>query len=225
MSNEGMPFYCKTGVRMEENMINREDMLELTRRMTPKRTSITRIAGSYMDADGFIDGTFNTNFLKLSAKEKEKNLAIAKTIPFAETNTNLKQYKFAKSSMKAGSIWQLLVGIKTSGLKNDALLDTFYELVGEVYQTDHDYAVYMFHDRYDVPIKASDHERMGESEEVYEYIICTICPVTGDYEPGKPECGFLFPAFVDRSSDWNYINVYQSDAEHPHTELLKLLAK
>ena len=89
---------------MEENMINREDMLELTRRMTPKRTSITRIAGSYMDADGFIDGTFNTNFLKLSAKEKEKNLAIAKTIPFAETNTNLKQYKFAKDSMKAGSI-------------------------------------------------------------------------------------------------------------------------
>lgn len=36
--------------------INREDMLELTRRMTLKRTSLIRIAGSYMDADGFIDG-------------------------------------------------------------------------------------------------------------------------------------------------------------------------
>ena len=45
--------------------INRDDMLELTRRMTIARTSMTRIAGSYMDADGFIDGTFNTNFLKL----------------------------------------------------------------------------------------------------------------------------------------------------------------
>lgn len=44
-------------------MINREDMLELTRRMTPARTSMTRAAGSYMDADGDIDGTFNTNFL------------------------------------------------------------------------------------------------------------------------------------------------------------------
>ena len=44
--------------------INRDDMLELTRRMTIARTSMTRIAGSYMDADGFIDGTFNTNFLK-----------------------------------------------------------------------------------------------------------------------------------------------------------------
>ena len=46
--------------------IEREDMLELTRRMTTKRTSMTRIAGAYMDQDGFVDGTFNTNFLKLS---------------------------------------------------------------------------------------------------------------------------------------------------------------
>lgn len=204
-------------------MINREDMLELTRRMTLKRTSMTRIAGSYIDADGFIDGTFNTSFLKLSAKDREKNLAIAKYIPFSDTNKELKQFKFSKEAMKTGGIWQLLMGIKTSGLKNDALLDTFYELVGEIYKTNHDYAVYLFHDRYDVPVKASDHERVGESEEVYEYIICTICPVTGDYEAGKPECGFIFPAFTDRSADINHVNIYQADVERPHLELVKLL--
>lgn len=53
-------------------LINREEILELTRRMTLSRTSMTRIAGSYMDSEGFIDGTFNTNFLKLKPKEKEK---------------------------------------------------------------------------------------------------------------------------------------------------------
>lgn len=201
-------------------MINREDMLELTRRMTLKRTSMTRIAGSYMDADGFIDGTFNTSFLKLSAKDREKNLAIAKYIPFSDTNKELKQFKFSKEAMKTGGIWQLLMGIKTSGLKNDALLETFYELVAEVYKTNHDYAIYVFHDRYDVPVKAADHERMGESEEVYEYIICKICPVSDDYEPGIPEWGFLFPAFTDRSEDRNYINIFQPKE---HLELLKLL--
>ena len=56
--------------------IEREDMLELTRRMTVKRSSMTRIAGSYMDSDGFIDGTFNINFLKLSSGEKEKKLTL-----------------------------------------------------------------------------------------------------------------------------------------------------
>lgn len=203
--------------------IDREDMLELTRRMTISRNSMTRIAGSYMDAEGYSDGTFNTNFLKLSASEKTKNLAIAKVIPFSETNVNLKGYQFPEEVRKPGGIWQLLMAINSCGLKNDALMDTFYELVGECYKSDHDYAVFVFHDRYDVPVKAADHERLWESEEVYEYIICAICPVTGDYEPGEPECGFLFPAFVDRSGDENFINVFQADTKRPHTELLKLL--
>ena len=53
--------------------INREEILELTRRMTLSRTSMTRIAGSYMDSEGFIDGTFNTNFLKLKPREGKKS--------------------------------------------------------------------------------------------------------------------------------------------------------
>ena len=50
----------------ENKMIHREDMLELTRRMTSARSSISRIAGAYYDEEGYIDGTFNTHFLKLS---------------------------------------------------------------------------------------------------------------------------------------------------------------
>lgn len=204
-------------------MINREDMLALTRRMTVKRTSITRIAGCYMDGDGFIDGTFNTNFLKLSAAEKEKNLAIAKTIPFAGTNSNLKRYMFPDSVMKNGKIWQFLMGIRSCGLKNDALMDIFYELVSEIYESGQDYAVYLFYDCYDIPSKASDHERLGESENMFEYIICAICPVFGDYEPGMPECGFIFPAFEDGSAVMNCVDIYQADVKEPHSELLKLL--
>ena len=49
-------------------MINREDMLALTRRMTVKRTSMTRIAGGYLDMDGYIDGTFNMGFLMPAEK-------------------------------------------------------------------------------------------------------------------------------------------------------------
>lgn len=203
--------------------IDREDMLELTRRMTASRSSMTRIAGSYMDAEGYSDGTFNTNFFKLSAAERTKNLAIAKAIPFSETNHNLKGYQFSKEALKPGGIWQLLMAMKNCGLKNDALMETFYELVGEYYESDHDYAVFVFHDRYDVPVKAADHERLWESEEMFEYIICAICPLTGSYEPGKPECGFLFPAFMNRSGDEHFINVFQADEKQPHMELLKLL--
>ena len=204
-------------------MINREDMLALTRRMTVKRTSMTRIAGGYLDMDGYIDGTFNTGFLKLSPDEKEKNLQIAKVIPFADTNQNLKEYAFSSEKMKGDSMWKLLMGMRVCGLKNDALMETFYEIVGEQYQAMGDYAVYVFHDRYDIPAKGKDHVRQGESEEMFEYLICAICPVSGDYEPGEPECGFLFPAFMDGAAALNYVDVYQKDQAHLHTELLKML--
>lgn len=204
-------------------MIDREDMLALTRRMTVKRTSMTRIAGGYMDSDGCIDGTFNIAFLKLSLADREKNLQIAKKVSFAETNQNLQEYKFLQENMQNDSLWKLLMGMRACGLKNDALMETFYEIVGANYKSKGDYAVYVFHDRYDIPMKGTDHERQGESEKMYEYLICVICPVSGDYEPGEHECGFLFPAFMDESAALNYIDIYQADMNHPHIELLEML--
>lgn len=180
-------------------MIDREDMLALTRRMTVKRTSMTRIAGGYMDSDGCIDGTFNIAFLKLSPADREKNLQIAKKVPFAETNQNLQEYKILQENMQNDSLWKLLMGMRACGLKNDALMETFYEIVGANYKSKGDYAVYVFHDRYDIPVKGTDHERQGE-----------------------PECGFLFPAFMDESAALNYIDIYQADMNHPHIELLEM---
>lgn len=202
-------------------MINREDMLELTRRMTPARASVTRIAGCYLDQDGEIDGSFNTNFLNLKGGEKERNLAIAKTIPFSKTNKELKEYYFSPEDQRAGSMWQLLMAMRDCGLKNDALMESFYEWVAQYYKSDRDYAIFVFHGRYDVPLKAADKESLWESEEVYEYLICAICPLTGEYEPGRPECGFLFPAFSDRSGDIHCVDVFQANPEHPHRELIE----
>lgn len=204
-------------------MINREDMLELTRRMSLARTSFTRIAGCYVDKNGEFDGSFNTNFLKLSASERTKKLKLAKQIPFSATNLNLKKYEFPQNAKKSGSMWQLLMAMKECGLKNDALMDTFYDVIMEHYQSRSEYAIMVFHDRYDIPAKASDKERLGESEEVFEYMICAICPLDGEYEPAMPEWGFLFPAFTDRSGDQNHIDIYQADANRLYDRLLKIL--
>ena len=61
--------------------------------------------------------------------------------------------------------------------------------------------------------------RLEESEEVFSYIICAICPLAGDYEPGKPVCGFLFPSFSHRSASPDHVAVFQEDPSHPHGEL------
>lgn len=114
-------------------MINRDDMLELTRRMTPARTCFDRISGAYVDESGEIEDTFNIHFGKLSNSEKARNLLIAKAIPFAKTNIQIKEYHFSKKSEEIHSMKRLLKAIQECGLKNDALMDILYEQLADGY--------------------------------------------------------------------------------------------
>ena len=189
-------------------MINREDMLELTRRMTPARASVSRIAGAYFDEEGYVDGTFNTHFLKRSPAERTKHLNHAKVMLLAETNENLREHKIPKNSRTPGSIWQLLDGIKESALKNDAFLDIFYELIGENLKPGYPFACFVYYGQYGIPVKGQDKEWMEGSEEVYTYLLCTLSPLEGEYEPGNPVTGFLYPAFRERTGNDTYVNVF-----------------
>uniref|UniRef100_I5AVM7 DUF4317 family protein n=1 Tax=Eubacterium cellulosolvens (strain ATCC 43171 / JCM 9499 / 6) TaxID=633697 RepID=I5AVM7_EUBC6 len=190
-------------------IINREDMLELTRRMTSARSNLVRIAGAYIDEEGYIDGTFNTNFLNLRGEEKKRCLDIAKAIPFSKTNEELKSYQIP--GFAPGSVWQLIYALRDCELKNDALLLNLYELIAENYPTGSPYAIYVYYGAYDVPLKGSDKSYQNESEETYQYLILAISPVDEAQTPHTPEAGFLYPAFTNRSTDLAHVNFYLKD--------------
>ena len=205
-------------------MINREDMLELTRRMTPERTCFDRIAGAYIDNMGEIEDSFNIHFGKLSGAEKKRNLELAKAIPFSKTNVQLKEYDFPITSKGKDSMFQLIQAIQQCGLKNDALMDVFYEQIVDGYVVDYDFAIYVFHGVYDIPLKGKDKESQWESEEVYDFIVCTISPMKAEYEPDAPVFGFLYPAFSDRSADREKIDIFHAEPDRKEEGLLyKLL--
>ena len=204
-------------------MINRDDMLELTRRMTPSRNCFTRIAGAYTDQEREIGDTFNTRFLKLSASDQARNLNLAKTIPFSRTNEQLKEYRFNKSG--AGSMWQILMTLKDCGLRNDALLDVFYEQVLNNFDGGNEIGtyIYMYHGTYDIPAKGSDGGYIYDGDEVYDFIICAAGGLVDEYEPDEPQFGFLYPAFVNRSGDENRIDIFHVYPEYPESDLIKVL--
>ena len=204
-------------------MINRDDMLELTRRMTPARTCFDRIAGAYISETGEIEDTFNIHFGKLSGSEKARNLKLAKTIPFSKTNEQLKEYNFADAVRGKDSVCRLLQAIQQCGLKNDALMEILYEQIADAYIVDHRFAVYVFHGVYDIPRMGSDKAEQWESEEVYEYMICSIGPVLDDYEPDLPVCGFLYPSFFDRSADIFHIAIYEKEPQVSGEGLIQAL--
>lgn len=201
-------------------MINREDMLELTRRMTPARTCFDRIAGAYVSETGEIEDTFNIHFGKLPGAEKTRNLKLAKTILFSKTNEQLKEYTFEERVQGRDSVWMLLQAVQRCGLKNDALMEILYEQMADAYPVDHRFAVYVFHGVYDIPVKAKDKESMWESENVYDFIICTISPMEDVYQPADPVFGFLYPAFSDRSPDQNRIDIYHANPDVQEEGLL-----
>ena len=84
----------------------------------------------------------------------------------------LKEYSFPEETKGKNSMWQLLQAIRQCGLKDDALMDIFYEQIADGYPVDYDAAIFVFHGVYDVPLKAKDKESLWESEEVYDFIIC-----------------------------------------------------
>ena len=207
-------------------MINREDMLELTRRMTPARTCFDRIAGAYINDMGEVEDSFNVHFGKLSGSEKSRNLALAKAIPFAKTNEQLKEYTFSEKAKGKDSIYTLLRAIQQCGLKNDALMELLNEQIADGFPVDYEFATFVFHGTYDVPIKAKDKESLWDSEEVYDFIICTVSPMAGEYEPAEPVFGFLYPAFSDRSADAEKIDIFHANPECVEEGLLyKILGK
>lgn len=226
MGNEIFRRKKEWDIMLGEKMINREDMLELTRRMTPARSCFDRIAGAYINDLGEVDESFNIHFGKLSGSEKARNLKLAKAIPFAKTNLQLKEYTFPDKVKGKDSMWQLLRGIQECGLKNDALMELLYEQIADGYPVDNEFAVFVFHGVYDVPLKGTDKEDLWESEEVYDFIICTVSPMKAAYEPAEPVFGFLYPAFCDRSADKEKIDIFHADSEKVQEGLMyKLLGK
>ena len=105
--------------------INREDMLELTRRMTLKRNCFSRIAGAYVDENGELIDSFNVSFKGLTEAEKQKHLGMAKAVPFARTNEELIDHRYDREHRASGGIRRLMLAMKQCALKNDALMYTF----------------------------------------------------------------------------------------------------
>ena len=222
--------------------MNKKEILELKRRMTKTNCTFTRMCGCYVNAEKEIVLTFNENFLNLSEDELHKYLEIATKTLSGTRGNNLLELTFPKEQEEAGGKQQFLMGLKESKLKNDELSQTFYQLVIDNYDYTGNYLIILFHDVYDVMAKTSDNRTLDESEEVYEYLLGAVCPVTlskaalgyietenrigprmRDWVVGVPDAGFVFPAFTGRSTDIHSVMFYTRDTKEPHDEFMEFI--
>lgn len=219
--------------------MNKREILELKKRFKKDATTVSRVCGCYVDADKNIVSTFNENFLGLPDEDLFKYIDILKKSLGGKFGNNLFDIEFSTESEKHGGNQQILMAIRDSDLKNDDMLTSFYEHIIDVYCHAGNYLILLFIDNYDVMTKTSDNQKLDESEEVYKYIICSVCPVdlskpalgykekentiasrTRDWVVGAPESAFLFPAFNDRSTDIHSALFFTKKPVDIHTEFI-----
>ncbi len=219
--------------------MNKKEIMEIKKRLKKDTCTFTRICGCYVNSEHKQVTRFGKTFLNLDEEELFKYLEIAKKTLSGTIGNNLLELDFPLAEEAAGGKQQFLLGLRESRLKNDDLLDLFYNLVIEHYDYAGNYLILLFHDVYDIPVKTKDHKSLDESEEVYEYLICTVCPVTlskpglgyleetneiglrlRDWVVGAPDAGFIFPAFTDRSSDIHSALFYTKNSKEPPMDFM-----
>lgn len=158
--------------------MDKKSILELKRRMKKDECTFTKMCGCYVDGNKNKVVNFSETFLNLEDDEYYKYLEIAKKALSGAIGNNLLELEFPQEEELPGGHQQFLMGLKASALKNEELLNSFYDLIIENYEYVGNYLIVLFHDAYDVIVKTTDNNKLDESEEVYEYVICAICPVT-----------------------------------------------
>lgn len=221
--------------------MNRKEISEIKKIFTPANCSLTRICSCYVDAEKNKRAELKEAFLSLPEEEAFKYFTIFRSGLSGAVAKNLINLELPKK-WKLNAPDDLLLDLRDSRLKDDALIDEFYDKVIESYDYGENYYIVLVHGIYDVPGKVTDGTMIEDaSDYVYEFIQCAICPVKltkgalsyntdknavesrkRDWIVEAPDVGFLYPVFNDRQTDI-YGTLFYS--KKPDMDYKKLIAE
>ena len=219
----------------------KQEINEIKRLFTPNSCSITRICGCYVDGEKNKKTDFKEAFLSLPEEEIFKYFELLRKTLSGSIGKNLLNLEFPTDTEFEGGTQEFLLKLRDSKLKDDALLEEFYDRVIGSYEYVGNYLILLIHDAYDVPGKALDGMTMDDaSDTVFEYLLCCICPVAlskpglsydaslnefhnriRDWVVNMPETGFLFPSFNDRATDIHSTLFFNKNPEEPHSDFVE----
>ena len=221
--------------------MNQKEVREIKKRLNPEKDSISRIYGCYVNAAGEIVTTLDLSVGLMEQEEAELYFKLLKKTLSGTLGKNLLDIAFSTAQVENSDEHRLLQGLRSSHLRDAGLRDALYQRIIESLDFGEDsYVILLAADSYDVPFKGSDDEIFEEgSGEVFDYILCCICPVkdaksalryiadehnfrgasTG-HVLGAPELGFLFPAFDDRAANIYNALYYSRGLVDIHEEFL-----
>ena len=223
--------------------MNKKEILEIRKQFTPANCAITRICGCYVDHEKNKKLESKDTFLSLPEEEAFKYFDIFKKTLSGTVGKNMLNMEFPLDAEMPGGTQEFLLKLRNSKLEDDMLLEEFYDKVIATYEYAENYYIILIHAMYDIPGKGSDDlEMFDASDEVYEYLLMSICPVSlskaglcynaednriedriRDWIVDMPDKGFLFPAFNDRSTDLHSVLYYTKKSSDLQPEMIDQL--
>lgn len=211
--------------------MNKKEISEIKKQFTPENCTITRICGCYVDGEKNKKTELKQTFLTLTEEENFKYFTIFKGTMSGTIGKNLLNMQYpAQEKLEQRDF---LLSLKNSKLEEEELVEAFYDKVIQTYHYDENYYIILIYAAYDVPGKTEDGiENEDASDYVYDYILCSICPVKltdaglayneqnnmiesriRDWVVGAPNHGFLYPAFNERNTDIHGLLYYTKNSE------------
>lgn len=223
--------------------MTRKELNEIKSQYTLEDCGILRLCGCYVDGERNKITQFNENFLNLPEEEKHKYFDIFKKTLSGTPGKNLVDMKFNVDAYADEGARTFLMNLRDSGLKDDRLLNEFYDRIINNYSYVGNYLILLINQMYDIPAVTTDNIEMEDaSDEVYSYILCSICHVNlskpglgydeedNNFHDKKqnhmvdvPDVGFLFPAFNKRSADEDMTLFYTKDVSEFEDGLIDCL--
>lgn len=223
--------------------MTRKELNEIKSQYTLEDCGILRLCGCYVDGERNKITQFNEKFLNLPEEEKHKYFDIFKKTLSGTLGKNLVDMKFNVDAYADEGARTFLMNLRDSGLKDDRLLNEFYDRIINNYSYVGNYLILLINQVYDIPAVTTDNIEMDDaSDEVYSYILCSICHVNlskpglgydeedNNFHDKKqnhmvdvPDVGFLFPAFNKRSADEDMTLFYTKDVSEFEDGLIDCL--
>ena len=219
--------------------MNQKELGELRRRLRPDKGAITCIYGCYVNGNKEIVSYLDESLGRMSEEEADKYLSLLKKTMSGTLGRNLVDVVFSTEQVMDSDEYRLLSALRESELKSGEIREEFYrKVIDSLDMGDTNYVILLAYDAYDVPTRTRNDEP-GDSDTVYRYILCGVCPVKDGklelgYFPGEnefhscvpgqivaqPELGFLFPAFDDRAANIYNVLFYTKSAGDVHQDFL-----
>ncbi len=223
--------------------MNDKEIGEIRRHLRRDRSNITHIFGCYVNDNKEIIAEFRQSTGIMPENESDKYFALLRRTLSGSIGKNLIDITFKTSQVAGFPEHKLLMDLRESKCNDEEMRQEFYKKIIDNVVLEGNYLILLGCDSYDVPFKSKDDSTQhDQSEEVYTYILCTICPVKQTkanlhYVPEEklfhdgamnqmvsaPALGFLFPAFDDRSTNIYNALYYTHDIKNGQDALIEAL--